>query len=160
MTVCSAIQKSGDQDRATVELNARINLAEARGRLALAEGRPDDAIRNFTAVVAGREKAALRYLKNSCGSLEEWRCLQKEVAYARARLAEVKGQPEEMAAELRKALAFQENVVQMYRRLLQFGAVNPEQVIAAQKELTDIRSRLDRAERLVRKKELLDGGIS
>ena len=50
--------------------------------------------------------------------------------------------------------------VQMYRRLLQFGACKPEDVATAQKELTDIRSRLDRAERLVRKKELRDGGIS
>jgi hypothetical protein len=42
----------------TIELSVTIDLAEARGRLALADGRWDDAIKEFADVVAGREMAA------------------------------------------------------------------------------------------------------
>ncbi len=156
----NAIQTSDNKDRTTGEIDARINLAEARGRLAFAEGRLDDAVQEFTDLVAGRKKAIAVYLKTRCGCLEELQQLQKELAYARAQLAEVKFDPKELAVELNKALALQENLIQMYHRLFQLGGCNPEQVIAAQKELIIIRSQLDRAKRLIRKKELLDGGIS
>jgi hypothetical protein len=113
-------------DKTNSELRARIDLAEAQGRLALAERRWENASKEFAEVVAVREMIASRYLKSACPIPDIWRSLRKQVAYARARLAEVEGQPGKLTSALREALDLQRSEVQTYQRLLQFGACGPE----------------------------------
>jgi hypothetical protein len=159
--------KAPEPKRVTVKAEnfkvPRLELADARARLALVEGRPNDAITELTQVVAGHERIVNHLESCGCltGLIERLQFHQKKLGDARARLACVEGKPERMAAELAKLVSLQEKIVEeKIERLLNGQTIDPEQLTDALRELSEARSRLEHAKRLMYMKAIQDGGTS
>lgn len=108
------------------------DLAEARARLAEAEGRKATAATEWRKVLAWRRAKladAERLVKRGlyCGSALEFVLLRGRVAEARYKLAEVEGNRAAAAAELPDVIAYYEASLERVQKLRQVRAIRPEE---------------------------------
>jgi hypothetical protein len=124
-------------------------LAEAKGRLALAEGRKEDATAEFRKVVSYRE-ARLKALLARPGMICDPHILVEakgQLAVARARVAEAEGDLERLAALLPDVVSHYRSRIDRDEKLLRARVVRPEEVRGdfrkLNRELQAARDRLD-----------------
>jgi len=129
---------------------AQCELAEARARLAQAEGGRDLAISDLRNAVA-YHRAEVRWARDnrnrSCDPAGLLAGADWHLAKARAWLAEVEGETAALVAELKKVVGYQEKHLQSMQRLAEKGAVHPEEIMVAQAALGKARERLEAAEK-------------
>ncbi|HZU34458.1 MAG TPA: hypothetical protein VFA18_01045 [Gemmataceae bacterium] len=127
------------------------DLAEARARLAEAEGRKATAASEWRKVLAWRRAKLAdseRLVKTGlyCGSSLELVLLRGRVAEARYKLAEVEGDRAIVAAELPEVIAYYEASLERLQKLRQVHAISPEEANdlerGLRRELGKARSRL------------------
>jgi hypothetical protein len=131
-------------------IRSQRELAEARARLALAEGKRDLAVVELRMVVTCHE-SDVQWIRDHaswfCDPREMMTQAQWDLAAARARVAEVGGDTAVLVAEYTKIVGFHEQHMQTIRRLEQLRAVNPMEVTRAQQALAKARERLEEAEK-------------
>jgi hypothetical protein len=123
---------------------AEAALADAKGRLALAEGRKQQAAAEFGKLVRYRE-AQLRDLIARSGRICEQRpftVAHGELAVARVRIAEAEDKLDRLAGLLPDVVAYHQGSIAFVERLLNARAIDPEE---ARKELRQLRSELQKA---------------
>jgi multidrug resistance efflux pump len=131
---------------------AECDLAEARARLALAEGKRDRAIAELRKVVAFHE-SELRWIQRhhawyGDGVLEDrLATAERDLAEARARLADTEGATADLVAALKQIVRYHEKGLQRMHRLEMLNAARPEDVRVAQAALDQARARLAAAEK-------------
>lgn len=125
-------------------------LAEARARVALAEGKRDAAIRELRKAVDGHE-GEIQWLRDHANRFCDPRDLLTEASWnlakTRAWLAEVEGDTANLVAECKKIVGFQEQQLERINRLEQMQAVKPEERVPVQEALDKARERLAAAEK-------------
>jgi hypothetical protein len=123
-------QREKEFARAKSDPGKAEGLAEARGRLAEAEGLPETAAAEWRKVIAHRQTALTdleRLLKAGrlCSGVEL--IMQRgRLAEARYRLAEVEKDRPALAVELPKVIAFKETQLDLYKSLREARALGPE----------------------------------
>ena len=148
-------QREKEFARAKSDPGKAEGLAEARGRLAEAEGLPETAAAEWRKVIAHRQTALTdleRLLKAGrlCSGVEL--IMQRgRLAEARYRLAEVEKDRPALAVELPKVIAYWEARLAAVRTLAKAGAIPPDEAEqdekALLKELRQARQRLDAVKR-------------
>src|SRR5262249_30478719 len=122
-------------------------LAEARARLATAEGLPDAAATEWRKAIASREKHVRWALKKLCLTTASFAALQGPLAEARCNLAEVEGRPSDLAQELPKVISCHLTRLKALDDLRRCGACEPEEGAREERAirmgLREAQSRLD-----------------
>jgi hypothetical protein len=135
---------------------AHRELAEARARLALTEGKRETAIAELRKAVACRE-GEVRWIRDHrnwfCDPREPWDEARWDLAKTRAWLAEVEGDAATLVAARKEIVGFHERCLERARRLEQRRAMQPAEVTDVQKALDGARWSLEAAE-----KRLAEGG--
>jgi hypothetical protein len=126
----------GEKDIAVAE------LAEARARLATAEGLPQTAAAEWRKAIASREKHVRWAMKKVCLTPASFAALRGPLAEARCNLAEVEGRPSDLARELPTVVSCHQARLEAIDHLRRCGAMAPQD--AAQEEKA-IRKELRRA---------------
>jgi hypothetical protein len=125
-------------------------LAEARARLALAEGKRDLAITALRQAVVCCD-SEVQWVRDHanwfCDPREMMTQAQWDSAKAHAWLAEVEGDTASLVQECKKIVGFHEQHLQTVRRLEKLGVVKPVEVCVAQEALEKARGRLQDAEK-------------
>jgi hypothetical protein len=147
------IARSQDKDE--------VGLAEARARLAEAEGRIDAAVKEWRTAVDLTEKRYQRFMNLVrrgvfCGSSAELLIERGDVAKYRIRLAELEGKPSVVADELPKLIAGLEAHLAAINILVTNRAMDDKEAELdtkrLRKELRSASSRLDAVKRLAAEK--------
>jgi hypothetical protein len=126
---------------------AEAELAEARARLATAEGSPDTAATEWRKATTLREKHLRWALKHVCLTSGSYAALLGPLAEARCNLAEVEGRPSDLARELRTVVSCHLARLGALDDLRRCGALAPQEAAqeerAIRKDLRRAQSRLD-----------------
>jgi hypothetical protein len=129
---------------------AQRGLAEARARLALAEGKRESAITELRKAVAcchGEVRWIRGHANWFCDPREPMDKAQWDLAKDRAWLADVEGDSATLVAEWKKIVGFHEQHLKSLQRLEQLRAVNSADVTVVQQALDKDRQRLEAAEK-------------
>jgi hypothetical protein len=137
-------------------VRAQRDLAEARARVALAEGNRETAALEMRKVVACCQQD-VQWIRDHvnwfCDPRELMTAAQWDLAKTSASLAELQGDAASLVAARKKIVAFHEEQLERFLKLEQLAAVRPEEKLGAQEALHQAREQLAEAE-----KKLADEG--
>lgn len=138
----------GERERQLIR--AQRELAEARARVALADGKDDLAIPELRKVVSGYQDEVqwIRYHANwFCDPRDLMTQALWDMCKARVWLAEVEGDTATLVVAWKQIVGFHEQQVERVKRLEEMMAVKPEETQTFQKSLDKARECLATAEK-------------
>jgi DNA repair exonuclease SbcCD ATPase subunit len=129
---------------------AQRELAEARARLALTEGKRESAIAELRKAVACRE-GEVQWIRAHanwfCDPREPMDEARWDLANTRVWLAEIEGDAATLVTAWKEIVGFHERRLERARRLEQMRAMQPAEVTIVQQALAGARQRLEAAEK-------------